>query len=71
MEAYRTKYGVDRVEMTDDDSHLWVHTPGGEIIYIFQGSKGVEMTLWANRGVKYTKTTRRGTIVKIKPKDDY
>ena len=70
MEAYIDDNGLHRVKMTDNNG-LWIDTGEGETIFIFRGSKGVKMTLWANEGVKYTKKTRHGTIIKLQPKDEY
>ena len=69
MEAEPTPKG-HRVTMTDRDS-LWVHTGEGEIIHIFRGFNGVKLTLWANKGVKYTKKTLNGSIINLQPKSNY
>tara|TARA_R100000278_G_C5335966_1_gene116465 strand:+ start:142 stop:351 length:210 start_codon:yes stop_codon:yes gene_type:complete len=67
MEVKPTQRG-HKVTMTDKDS-LWIDTGEGEMMHIFRGHKGVKITLWANEGVKYTKTTRHGTIIKLEPKE--
>ena len=69
MEAETTKHGHS-VTMTDSDS-LWIHTGEGETIHIFRGFYGVKLTLWANKGVKYTKKTHGKNIINLQPKSEY
>tara|TARA_A100001201_G_C3927589_1_gene152598 strand:- start:135 stop:350 length:216 start_codon:yes stop_codon:yes gene_type:complete len=71
MEAYTNEHGTNHVKLTKDSDHVWIDTGNGERIFVYNGYKGVGMTLWVNEGVKYTKTTRNGTIINIKPKSDY
>jgi len=70
MEAHTDEHGINRVKMTDSDG-IWIDTGKGETIFIFRGHKGVKMTLWAKKGVTYTKRTHSKTIVKLEPKQDY
>ena len=70
MEAHTDEHGLNRVKMTDSNG-LWIDTGRGETMFVFRGSRGVQVTLWAKEGVTYTKRTHSKTIVKLQPKSDY
>ena len=70
MEAHTDEHGLNHVYMQDNDS-LWIITPSGERIHVYQAFRGVGMTLWAKEGVKYTKKTHHKTIINLRPKSDY
>lgn len=70
MEAYTDDDGMNHVKLTDDD-HLWIETANGERIFVHMAFKGVGITLWANKGVKYSKKTHHKTVINLRPKSDY